>query len=255
MNFDTDFDAFCTALDDLWAIKGQALTAGAKGAFFRALEDQPLQVVRAALTAHARDPERGRFLPMPADVIAQIRQLEGSDGRPGAEEAWAMALRSRDEAETVVWTREMAEAWGVARQVLQLGDEVGARMAFREAYGRLVDGARRQRIPAEWTVSEGFDSARRADAIRTAVDAGLLSGTELQALPPPARGTVLEFAGETAASESARKVALALADRLRNPPEVVSYDRLERERTEQLKAATAERVREYADRAGDESNA
>lgn len=249
MNFDADFDAFCAALDDLWAIKGQVLTAGAKGAFFRALEDQPLRVVQVALTAHARDPERGRFLPMPADVIAQIRLLEGSDGRPGAEEAWAMALRSADEAETVVWTGEMSEAWAIARTVLQAGDEVGARMAFREAYTRLVEAARQQRRPVTWSASLGFDQDRRALAIGAAVTAGRLPSSELPALPAP--GDLLQIgceaapAGTSEAERQARERLRQLRESLTARDEGPSEDELARAFTAARQAETAERVSRY----------
>jgi hypothetical protein len=252
VNFDADFDAFCEALDDLWSIKGQALTAGAKGAFFRALEDQPLQVVQAALIAHSRDPERGRFLPMPADVMAQIRQLDRDDGRPGAEEAWAMSLRSADEAETVVWTGEMAEAWTIAKPVLQAGDEVGARMAFREAYARLVEAARQQRTPVTWSASLGFDPQRRELAISAAVTAGRLPASELQALPAP-EVDVLRLAYEQPAQGAsltelqARERLRQLSERLKARKDEPSEDALARAFTEERKAETAELVSQYVE--------
>lgn len=244
---DQDFDAFAAMLDDVRALlpSGQpALSATAKAMFFRALGAHGIAEVRAALDAHVRDPQRGRFAPTPADVIAQIEGLASNDGRPGAEEAWAMALHARDEAETVVWTAEMAEAWSIARGVFELGDEVGARMAFREAYTRLVEDARRSHMPAAWSVSLGFDLERRTLAITVAVHAGRLPQEELQALPAPARGDMLLLPTASANTEEARQRLRELAERLRNPPERPSAAQLEHERTLALKADAARLVAE-----------
>ena len=183
---DQDFDAFAALLDDVRSLlpSGQpALSATAKAMFFRALSAYGLSDVRAALDAHVRDPQRGRFAPTPADVIAQLQGAAEDDGRTGAEEAWATALQGCDEAASIVWTAETAEAWGIARHVLAIGDEVGARMAFRETYERLVGEARAARRSVEWAVSLGFDPQRREQAIDAAVAAGRLPLDHPHALP------------------------------------------------------------------------
>src|SRR5688572_10882814 len=64
--------------------------------FFRALSQYDMATVRAAFDAHVKDPVRGRFVPLPADIIAQIIGQTDADGRPGAEEAWATAVLARD---------------------------------------------------------------------------------------------------------------------------------------------------------------
>jgi hypothetical protein len=101
------------------------------------------------------------------DVVSRI-----DDGRPGAEEAWAMV--PKDEATTVVWTDEMREAYGVASMLLQ-DDAIGARMAFREAYTRLVSDARANAIPTKWSASLGHDSRSRDVVLLDAVAKGRLS--------------------------------------------------------------------------------
>jgi hypothetical protein len=126
-------------------------------------------VVRAAMQAY-RD-QNGEFAPVPAGIAMRCKLL---DGRPGAEEAWAIALTSRNEADTVVWTAECAEAFALARPILALGDEVGARMAFKEAYTRKVAAARADCLPATWSTSVGWDGVQRDAAIKRAVVAGLL---------------------------------------------------------------------------------
>lgn len=247
---EADFDQFGAMLDAVCSLLSRGAyvpNATNTALWFRSLAAHDLAVVRAAFDAHVRDPQRGRFVPTPADVIAQIEGLAGDDGRPGAEEAWAMSLRARDEAETVVWTAEMAEAWAIARSVFDLGDEVGARMAFREAYTRLVEDARRAQMSAAWSVSLGFDLDLRALAITNAVRAGRLPQEELLALPAPARGDALLLPAASANTEAARQRLRDLAERLRNPPERPSAAQLEHERTQALKAEAARRAAEHAE--------
>ena len=66
-------------------------------------------------------------------------------------------------------TDEIQLALGAARPVLDLGDKVGARMAFISAYERLVQTARGDARPVNWHVSIGFDANRRIEAITGAV--------------------------------------------------------------------------------------
>lgn len=184
-----DFDDFCALLDDVNALMRSSaatpLSASAKAMFFRALADYDIADVRAALDAHVRDPQRGRFPPVPADVIAQLQAAAEDDGRPGPEEAWAIARRATDEAATVVWTAEMSQAWAVAIPLLGARDDVGARMAFREAYQRLVAEARAAGTPPRWSASLGWDEQQRAQAIGQAVQLGYLPREEMLALPAP----------------------------------------------------------------------
>ena len=244
-----DAAPFVVLLSDVFSLYPTAkqLTDGLVAMYFRALATYPFEVVQSAFDAHVKDPQRGRFAPLPADVIAQIEGLAEQDGRPGPEEAWAIALRSSDEAETVVWTAEIAEAMAGARPVLAAGDEVGARMAFREVYTRLLDAARRQRMPAAWTVSLGFDTERRGVAIRAAVACGRLPESELRALPAPAGAPRLEMTAAAGSAPPAVRDALRdLADRLRSragaePQE--SADAAAKRETAERKAAAAALVR------------
>ena len=137
----------------------------------------PMPVVRAAMQAYCD--QNGEFAPVPAGIAMRCKLL---DGRPGAEEAWAIALTSRNEADTVVWTVECAEAFALASPILALGDEVGARMAFKEAYVRKVAAARADCLPATWSTSVGWDSVGRDAAVKRAVAAGLLPAPSVQAL-------------------------------------------------------------------------
>lgn len=187
-----DFDNFARVLDAAYSLHARALTADARALFFAALGEYSLADVRKAISAHIKDPERGQFPPKPADIIAQLRGSAGSDGRPDANEAWAISLRSRDERDTVVWTHECAEAFAICSSVLEGGDEVGARMAFKAAYERLVERSRAAGKPVQWIKSLGHDPDLREAAIIDAVRAGRLqladARTVLPALAAPEDG-------------------------------------------------------------------
>ncbi|CAN7494551.1 hypothetical protein LJR074_003405 [Acidovorax sp. LjRoot74] len=126
--------------------------------------------VLAKAMARVRTEHTGRLTPK-----AILDRIDEVMGRPGANEAWAMALNALDERATVVWTSEMAEAWGVARDVAAEGDMVGARMAFISAYERLVRTARDERRLPEVTVSIGWDGELRGQAVEKAVQLGYLT--------------------------------------------------------------------------------
>jgi len=252
----TDLDAFSTLLDDTWSLKSQTITGGAKAMFFRALAAYPLEVVQGGLSAHLADKKRGQFLPMPADVIAQIDRAIADDGRPGPEEGWALAVRASDEADTIVWTDEIARAYHEALPILNGGDEVGARMAFKEVYVRLVDAARAGRFPPQWTASLGSDPERRDKAIAQGIQAKRLPApdveptghaTDMAQLPAP-RGEILLLASGASQSsipDSARAALLALRDWLTAPKDETSEDAQARADTDVRKAAAAAKVAGY----------
>lgn len=248
---EADFDEFGQMLDAVCSLlsRGNYVPTAANTAlWFRSLAAHDIAAVRLGFDAHVKDPQRGRFVPVPADILAQIAGAAADDGRPGPEEAWALVMAAQDEARTVVWTAEIADAAGIARPVLAAGDEVGARMAFKEAYVRLVEDAHTQRRPTAWSVSEGHDPQGRATAIRDAVEAGRLPRTELQALPAPAARSdtpLLTLVG--AAPDHRREALRAYADKLRNREDGPGIDFLEREATRAMQAESAAKVQAYVE--------
>ena len=150
------------------------LTEAAARVMFADLALYPEQQVLGALTRCRRE-LKGRLTI--ADVVTRL-----DDGRPGPEEAWAMMPRS--EAETIVWTEEMAEAMGVAQPLLDEGDAIAARMAFKESYARLVALARDAKQPVKWTASLGHDPLGREQALQRAVEQGRLLQTHVVGLLP-----------------------------------------------------------------------
>lgn len=183
---ETEHAEFMRLLAATMAAYGKPLPEAAMSrAWLVELAPYPLRVVAAAMRVY-RD-ENGEFAPVPAGIAMRCKLL---DGRPGAEEAWAISLGSRDESDTVVWTAECAEAFACASPILALGDEVGARMAFREAYLRLVAQARAEGRPVNWSASLGWDQGRRVAVLGRAATAGLLPAPAAQALlPAPADST------------------------------------------------------------------
>jgi hypothetical protein len=109
------------------------------------------------------------------------------DGRPGVEEAWAMW--PHDESVSAVITDEMAEAMTIAGPLLADGDKIGARMAFKEAYTRLVNEAKANKNPVRWFASLGHEKEGREAVLKEAVRLGRLSQDHAQSLlPSPKEG-------------------------------------------------------------------
>ena len=117
---------------------------------------------------------------------AVVERINSDDGRPSANEAWGIALSAFDENATVITNEEINFAMSAARPVMNSGDEVGARMAFRDAYDRVVRQNRTAGIKPSWYPSLGHDPLLRVDAIQQAEAMGLLTTSQASAyLPAP----------------------------------------------------------------------
>lgn len=138
------------------------------------LEAYPLDQVLGALTRCRRE-LRGRLT-----LAAIIERLD--DGRPGPNEAWAMI--PQDERGSVVWSDEMAAAFGVAAPLLAEGQIIAARSAFIECYETAVATARAARRAPRWTPSLGHDPLTRTRALEDAVRKGRLTSEHAHALLP-----------------------------------------------------------------------
>lgn len=128
-----------------------------------------------------------------AGIIEQIEKLS-PDGRPGVDEAWAMIPRTENA--TVVWTEEMANAHSVAAPLLEEGDKVAARLAFKEKYQALVEENKRNGIPVKWSVSFGYDVREREAALVEAVRLNRLDVHHAMMLMPPESHRVLAEASK-----------------------------------------------------------
>lgn len=172
-------------------LTGTTMSEGAAEVMATELDAYDRRQVVGALRA-CRKELKGRLT-----MAAVLERLD--DGRPGPEEAWSMI--PMDEAGTTVWTSEMSQAFGVALALIEQGDKVAARMAFRETYNRMVQQARDQRRPVHWMVSLGHDPAGRPGPLARAVEAGRITYDEAQGhcptLPAPSAAVVALVAGAT----------------------------------------------------------
>lgn len=240
-----DFEAFGAMLDAVCGLlsRGTYVPSPENTAmFFRALVRHDIAAVRSAFDAHVGDPLRGRFVPVPADIVAQLDGMAADDGRLGADEAWAIAVRSADEALTIVWTHEIAQAWGIVRSIFNLGDEVGARVAFRDAYNRLVGEARRDGNPVQWSIALGLDKRLQADEINAAIAVGRLPAPERLRVEGPA-ASIDQLAG--GAPKHARLALIRLSRSMAAKADAPSADVIAREETARRQAETAARVAAY----------
>jgi len=146
-------------------VMGHELSPNAARMMIAELSQYNEPMVLAALRRCARECKYKLSL---ADIISRL-----DDGRPGAEEAWSML--PKQECDTVVWTNEMAVAYGVAAPLIELGDLVAARMAFKESYAKQLTQAQTDGVPVKWLTSLGHDPHGRAGPVRAAVVAGKIS--------------------------------------------------------------------------------
>lgn len=152
------------------AVMGHDMRVTEAEAMARMLSAHALADVESALRRCMRE------LKSRLSLAAILERLPGQ--HPGPEEAWALCPRGEDK--TVVWTDAIAQAYGAAAPLLAEGDPIGARMAFREAYGACVAEAP-PGLPT-WTVSLGHDVAGREGPIRRAAAQGRLPAERVAGL-------------------------------------------------------------------------
>lgn len=149
---------------------GQQLSPPAAAMLADDLCSFPRGVLARALS-RVRTEHTGRLTPK-----AILDRIDEAMGRPGANEAWAMALNALDERKTVVWTVEMSEAWGSVAG--HCGPWRHGGRAHGLAYERLVRTAREERRLPKVSVSVGWDGEQRAAAIEKAVQLGYLTASQ-----------------------------------------------------------------------------
>ena len=153
---------------------GRTFSEAAANVFVGDLATYPQAHVLKALVRCRREVRGALTL---QDVISRME-----DGRPGVEEAWAMLPHS--EGDSAVWTTEMSQAFGVCVGLIDSGDMVAARMAFKETYLFQVCQARDAGKPVEWHVTLGHDARGREAVLIAAVDKGRISYEKAQEFIP-----------------------------------------------------------------------
>lgn len=172
-------------LEQLYAtaeVLGSEIKPAAASLMIRDLKDRERGEVEQAL-ARCRSELSGRLT-----LAAILERMASSDDHLTPNEAWAKALESQDENATVVWTDEIAKAMGAASPVLELGDKVGARMAFIAAYEREVAASKARGEKPRWWPTLGDSKELRKEAIDEAIKQGRLEQPKVEhLLPAPER--------------------------------------------------------------------
>lgn len=163
-----------TAVKATYEVIGQEISDLAIQAVVMELRAYP---ETAALQALTRCRKELRKITL-ADILERI-----PGGHPKAEEAWAMVSQvMKNEHASIIWTDEMAEAYGVASR---LGDDmVAARMAFKETYTSAVNKARANQPQPNWKISLGYDQQGRQSIVDEAVTKGLITQAQGMKLLP-----------------------------------------------------------------------
>lgn len=242
-------EAFGQVLRDTMSVYDRSVSEDALRVWWAALENYSLEQIRGGLTRHLRDPERGRFPPKPADVVAGVQgaYLEQWEA---PEVAWKTAVTAADQTETIVWPSEEArEAWHAAGEYpYKSGDDIGARMSFERAYRRLMQAAADRGERPKPIVSPGHDPEKRNQALKAAEERGLLPPAEVQRhmLPDrtitPEGRALMQLSGPAPDRGDTLERLRQIKRQIRGQPEAV--DRTEsREAERKRQAALVERSR------------
>jgi len=176
----SDASNFRARLVSMMGLYSREIDIELQRTWWRALAGYDLRDISSAMDCYVTSPS-GHYAPGPGDLIDLMRK---QSGHISAAEAWALALLSTDESETVVLTQQIAQALEVARPCIDAGDKYGARLAFVSAYERLLLSA--PPVPT-WYASLGDDAAGRSAALRKAADDGRISREYVdKLLPAPA---------------------------------------------------------------------
>jgi hypothetical protein len=158
-------------------LMGAQLSPVALAMMAKDLQEYEPTVLMQALTNVRKS---SRFFNL-AVIIEEVEKLK-PDGRLGADEAWA--VYPHNESDSAVLTNEISEAMQIAQPLLNMGDKIGARMAFKEAYTRIVAANKAANIAPKWFPSLGTDKDSRDRVIKEAVQLGRLTADHAQSLLP-----------------------------------------------------------------------
>ncbi|WP_237673502.1 hypothetical protein [Vreelandella profundi] len=214
-------------------VLGQEIRPAAAGLIAEDLSAYPFAEIGRGL-ARCRAELHGKLT-----LAAIIERLPSANAHLSGNEAWALALHSTDEQETVVWTSEIARAFAAAKPVLSGGDKVGARMSFLAAYERGLAAAKAEARQPEWMVSLGHDPQRREIVLTDAVSAGKLPAPKVAHLLPPPDKPVSEEG-----KRQRKRVVSHLRDLINKPGEEGARQRREAREQEEV------RRRELLEQAG-----
>lgn len=170
-------------------LMGTQLSPMALAVMAKDLQEYDVETVLQALSNVRKNANRFNL----AVIITEIEILK-PDGRLGADEAWA--IYPHDDGASAVLTNEIAEAMQVAHPLMLEGDKIGARMAFKEAYTRIVKTNKANEIKPKWFPSLGHDKQGREEVLKRAVELGRLTQDHVTSLlPAPIHSNVQKVIG------------------------------------------------------------
>lgn len=188
---DKDKKLFVEILEPVFSAYNKTADAQTLKLWFALMQKYDIQTFKKGIYSHLTDPDAGRFMPTPAHIIAQIEKTLNKNNGVSADEAWSIALQALDERNTVVWNDAISQAFAIAKEVLP--DRVGARMAFKNAYERILNGLE-SHDKLKWYPSIGTCKETREEALKRAADAGRLKRDHVESLLPPQKSANKELA-------------------------------------------------------------
>lgn len=192
--------------------------------WWNVLVNYDFKLVTDAFNHHLRN---SKFSPKPADIIENINAMH-SDGRPSDDEAWAMI--PHDESKSVVMSDEMAEAMAIAKPLIDAVDYIAARMAFKQAYKRIVDANKMKGIAPKWSPSLGHSPEGREQALKEAVRLGRIAESHAAALlPAPVHSSITKAIGDIK--------MLSSTDELTDEQKALNHERIQNIKRLLVKAA------------------
>lgn len=158
------FAALLTALSDYYKSE---ISKGVMGLYWEGLRQYDYEAIEKAAWAHTQMPgDAGHWMPK----ISDLTKILAPNAWLAADEVWARMPKS--EADSAMMTKESAEAMGAATALLEIGDKVAARMAFKSAYDRLVDQAKAEGRAPVYFASFGTEKSHHSTMLANAVQAG-----------------------------------------------------------------------------------
>lgn len=170
--------------DDLGPVEGARLEM-----WWSALHDFPDGSVTAAVERHIKTVT---FRPRLADIV-KLCEAQQDGLWLGADEAWALVPKS--ESESAMITEEIAQALGAAQSLLDAGEPTAARMAFKDAYNRLVEQARIAGRRPRFFPSFGEDKHGHAAMLAMAVQRGQVTSQQAIEWKPEHATEIVKMAG------------------------------------------------------------
>lgn len=183
--------------------------------WWESLKGFPDGAVSSAVSQYLKT---SHFKPQLADIVKLCEGMSGG-GWLGVEEAWA--LMPKHESESAMLTDEIAQAIAVATPLIEQGDRVAARMAFKDAYTRLVERAKLEGRQPRYFPSYGTDKHGAVAMLAKAVQVGQIPLERALEWKPEAATEIVKMVGVrnhpllAAPSESGKAAVKALLSDLR----------------------------------------